>query len=227
MIICSNLILGHKNKAISKPINLEIPTNSWVGIVGKNGVGKSTFFKTLLGKKPAVAGEITIDGKKKINVNNISYIPQERDINVEEKTSGLTLIKYSYKANFFGLPLFNKEFKNKLNYLIDLTQTREYIKRPFKNLSGGQKKRIYLIQALINSPKILLLDEPLSDLDPEARHEFIDCLKQIHEQESITMLIISHDMKEINSQLDAFIHFKDGNCHYCDEMPCLKEDICV
>ncbi len=227
MIKCSDLILGHKNKSISKPINLEIPTNSWVGIVGKNGVGKSTFFKTLLGKISAINGEITIDGKKKININNISYVPQEREINCEEKTSGLTLIKYSYRANFFGLPFFNNEFAATLEHLIDLTQTRAYIKRPFTNLSGGQKKRIYLVQALINNPRILLLDEPLSDLDPEARHEFISCLKHIHEQENITMLIISHDMKEISSQLDAFIHFKDGGCHYCDKMPCLKEDICV
>jgi ABC-type Mn2+/Zn2+ transport system ATPase subunit len=227
MIKCSNLILGHKNNSISKPINLEIPKSSWVGIVGKNGVGKSTFFKTLLGKIPAISGSIVINDKKKIDVNNISYIPQEREINAEEKTSGLTLVKYSYNANFFGLPLFNKSFKDKLDYLIRLTQTEDYISKPFKNLSGGQKKRVYLVQALINSPTILLLDEPLSDLDPEARHEFIDCLKQIHNKENITMLIISHDMKEISSQLDAFIHFKDGDCHYCDKMPCLKEDICV
>jgi len=227
MIKCSNLVLGHKNKSISKPINLQIPTNSWVGIVGKNGVGKSTFFKTLLNQLPPIAGEITIHNKRKIDVNNISYIPQERDINAEEKTSGLTLVKYSYKANYLGMPFFNKAFNDKLNYLITLTQTSDYISKPFKDLSGGQKKRVYLVQALINSPTILLLDEPLSDLDPEARHEFIGCLKQIHNQENITMLIISHDMKEISSQLDAFIHFKDGGCHYCDKMPCLKEDICV
>lgn len=226
MIKCKNLVIGYKNKPISKAVNLNIPTNAWVGIVGKNGVGKSTFFKTLLGEIAAIAGEISIDDKK-VDTNVVSYIPQERDINYDEKTSGLTLVKYSYKANCWGLPFFNKSFKKKLNYLIDLTQTKDYIKKPFKDLSGGQKKRIYLIQALINTPKILLLDEPLSDLDPHAKQQFLQCLKKIHLKESITLLLISHDMKEVSSQLDAFIHFKDQTCHYCDEMPCLQEDICV
>ena len=226
MIKCTNLIIGYKNKSLSKPINLSIPTNSWVGIVGKNGVGKSTFFKTLLGEIIPVAGEITIDDKK-VDTNVISYIPQEREVNYEEKTSGLTLVKYSYKPNLWGMPFFNKGFKQKLNYLIDLTQTRDYIEKPFKDLSGGQKKRVYLIQALINEPKILLLDEPLSDLDPNAKQEFLQCLKEIHAKENITLLLISHDMKEIDSQLDAFIHFKNETCHYCDIMTCLQEDICV
>ncbi|APC96287.1 metal ABC transporter ATP-binding protein [Francisella frigiditurris] len=227
MIKCSNLIIGYKNDPISNPLNLNIPANKWVGIVGKNGVGKSTLFKTLLGKIPPISGEILINGKKQIDTNLISYIPQEREINYEEKTSGLTLIKYSYKANYFGLPLFNKKFKEKLEYLIKLTQISEYVKRPFKELSGGQKKRIYLVQALINDPRILLLDEPLSDLDPEAKQQFIACLKEVHEKENITLLMISHDMKEISDQLDAFIHFKNKTCHYCDEFPCLQEDICV
>ena len=226
MIKCTNLIIGYKNKSLSKPINLSIPTNSWVGIVGKNGVGKSTFFKTLLGELTPIAGQITIDDKK-VDTNVISYIPQEREVNYEEKTSGLTLVKYSYKPNLWGMPFFNKGFKQKLNYLIDLTQTRDYIEKPFKDLSGGQKKRVYLIQALINEPKILLLDEPLSDLDPNAKQEFLQCLKEIHAKENITLLLISHDMKEIDSQLDAFIHFKNETCHYCDIMPCLQEDICV
>ncbi|API86007.1 metal ABC transporter ATP-binding protein [Francisella uliginis] len=225
MIKCSNLVIGY-NKPITSPLNLEIPTNAWVGIVGKNGIGKSTFFKTILGKIPSISGSITINDSK-INIDNISYIPQEREINFEEKTSGYTLVKYSYKPKSWGLPLFNNEFKKKLDYLIEITQTKNYIHNPFKNLSGGQKKRIYLIQALINEPKVLLLDEPLSDLDPDAKQKFIACLKEIHKKENITLLIISHDMKEISSQLDAFIHFKDGKCHYCDEMPCLQEDICV
>ncbi|ASG67276.1 ABC transporter ATP-binding protein [Francisella halioticida] len=224
MIKCSNLVIGY-NKPITSPLNLEIPTNSWVGIVGKNGIGKSTFLKTILGKIPSISGSITIINSKVDD--NVSYIPQEREINFEEKTSGYTLIKYSYKPKSWGLPLFNNEFKDKLNYLIKLTQTQGYIHNPFKNLSGGQKKRIYLIQALINEPKVLLLDEPLSDLDPDAKQKFIACLKEIHKKENITLLIISHDMKEIGSQLDAFIHFKDGKCHYCNEMPCLQEDICV
>ncbi|WP_423784808.1 ATP-binding cassette domain-containing protein, partial [Francisella tularensis] len=75
----SILVIGY-NKPITAAINLEVPTNSWVGIVGKNGVGKSTFFKTLLGKIPTISGLITINDNK-IDVDTISFIPQEREIN--------------------------------------------------------------------------------------------------------------------------------------------------
>ncbi|MDE4986320.1 ABC transporter ATP-binding protein, partial [Francisella tularensis subsp. holarctica] len=85
----------------------------------------------------------------------ISYIPQEREISFEEKTSGYNLVKYSYKPKSWGLPLFDKEFKEQLEYLIALTQTQDYIHKPFKNISGGQKKSVYLVQSLINEPKIL------------------------------------------------------------------------
>ncbi|MDE4965653.1 ABC transporter ATP-binding protein, partial [Francisella tularensis subsp. holarctica] len=74
----------------------------------------------------------------KIDVDTISYIPQEREINFEEKTSGYTIVKYSYKPKSWGLPLFDKVFKEKLEYLIALTQTQYYIQKPFKNLSGCQ-----------------------------------------------------------------------------------------
>ena len=227
MIKTHNLVLGYKNQALTSPLNISIEENKWIGIVGRNGVGKSTFFKTILGKISSISGSILINNNTNIDKNIISYIPQEREINVEEKTSGYTIVKYSYKPNKYGLPLFDKEFKKKLNFLIDLTETSSYIKKPFKDLSGGQKKRIYLIQALINSPKILLLDEPLSDLDPESKQEFIACLKEVHKKTNLTVLIISHDMQEICHQLDAFLHFKDNSCHYCNEMPCLKEDAYV
>ncbi|MDE4984271.1 ABC transporter ATP-binding protein, partial [Francisella tularensis subsp. holarctica] len=90
---------------------------------------------------------ITINDNK-IDVDTISYIPPEREINFEEKTSGYTLVKYSYKPKSWGLPLFDKEFKEKLEYLIALTQTKDYIHKPIKNLSGGQKKSGYLVQAM-------------------------------------------------------------------------------
>ncbi|MDE4980371.1 ABC transporter ATP-binding protein, partial [Francisella tularensis subsp. holarctica] len=81
---------------------------------------------------------------------------QEREINFEEKTSGYTHVKYSYKPKTSGLPLFDKEFKEKQENLIALTQTQYNIHKPFKKHSVGQKKRVYKVQALIKDPKILL-----------------------------------------------------------------------
>ncbi|WP_119344242.1 metal ABC transporter ATP-binding protein [Facilibium subflavum] len=224
-IICHNLLLGFGHKALTKPLDITIKTNQWVGIVGENGIGKSTFFKTILGILPPVGGEITVMGKSPKKANRqISYIPQEREINVMDNTTALTLIKASYKGSAWGWPHFGKNFTKTLYNLLEIVGARHYVNQPFHTLSGGQKKRIYLVQALINQPKLILLDEPLSDLDPQAKHDFINVLRYIHRKKNLTLLIISHDMHEIAHELDTFIHFKNQQVHFCHELPCLRED---
>ena len=226
IINCNELCLGYMKKALTDTINLKIKANQWLGIVGENGIGKSTFFKTILGILPVISGNITVLGSLPGKLNqNISYVPQERIINVTKNFSGITLIKANYRGSYFGLPNFGKHFTKKINYLLKTVGAENYATHPFHLLSGGQKRRIFLAQALINSPKLLLLDEPLSDLDPQAKYDVIRALKKIHHQEeNITLLIISHDMYDIAHELDHFIHFKNRKVHICDELPCLRED---
>ena len=223
-----NLSLGYANALNSNPITFTIKLGEWTGIVGQNGTGKSTLFKVLLGQLEPLEGVVTICSKKPGSNNNlIGYIPQNRELNTAPKMCASTLIKASYKANSWGIPIYNSSFKQKLKSLVNLVGIQPYLHQPLEKLSGGQLKRVFLVQALINDPKILLLDEPLSDLDPAAKQKFITSLKKIHKSREITVLIISHDMQEINKRLDKFIHFKNGSANVCDLMPCLKEDMRV
>ena len=224
MINCQNLILGY-SKPVSPAFNLEIKNNQWIGIIGQNGAGKSTFLKTILGNIAPYSGSLEVLNAKPGKFNHhISYIPQEREINLSDKMSGFSLIKSSYAAWRFGLPWFNSALNQRINDLVTLVGACDYAHKPFNTLSGGQKKRIYLAQALINKPQILLLDEPLADLDPHAKQHFIQALQKIHQKEELGLLIISHDMHEIASYLDAFIHFRYDGVHYCETLACVKED---
>ncbi len=224
MLSCLNLVLGY-DKAVSQPINMEIANNRWIGIVGQNGAGKSTFLKTILGILPVFSGSLKLFNHKPGKVNrHISYIPQEREINLSEQMSGVTLIKSSYVGWRFGLPFISKRVNQRVMELIELVGAKNYAFQPFCTLSGGQKKRIYLAQALINKPKLLLLDEPLADLDPAAKQHFIQALQKIHEREQLGLLIISHDMHEIAMHLDGFIHFRPDGVHYCETISCARED---
>lgn len=227
MINCQNLVIGYKSP-ISEAFNLTIEENKWLGIIGENGIGKSTFLKTILGNLSPLGGSLTIDGLKAGRANHIiSYIPQEREINTNEQFSGYTLITLSYSGWNFGIPRFSSSLHKRAIELLELVGATSYMYRPFHTLSGGQKKRIYLAQALINKPKVLLLDEPLADLDPNAKQHFVQALQEIHKKQKLTLLIISHDMHEIATHLDGFIHFKKHKVHYCAELPCIKEDVYV
>lgn len=223
MIECKNLVLGYHNP-LCTAFSFVIPNNKWLGIIGENGCGKSTLFKTILGNIRPITGTLTVLGQTPGTSNDeIAYIPQEREINTNNNTSGLTLIKLSYNGWHFGLPCSLKKTEEKAIELLELVGATKYMHQPFHTLSGGQKKRIYLVQALINQPKLLLLDEPLADLDPQARQHFIEALQKIHDKHELTLLIVSHDMHEIASHLDGFIHFKQNQVHYCQELPCIRE----
>ncbi len=223
MIEFNNLSIGY-DQPLSQKFSFTIESNKWFGIIGQNGCGKSTLLKTILGTIKPLSGSIKILGKNIGNSNNsIAYIPQEREINTNNYTSGLSLIKLSYNGWHFGIPLYPKKIHERALRLIELVGATNYMHQPFHTLSGGQKKRIYLVQALINKPQVLLLDEPLADLDPQARQHFIEALDRIHAEHELTLLIISHDMHEINSYLNGFIHFKQNQVHFCKELPCIKE----
>lgn len=227
MIQCNQLVVGY-NQPLTEPFNLDIEENKWLGIIGENGIGKSTFMKTILGVIEPMSGEIKVFENSAGRDNClISYIPQEREINVTDRMSGYTLIKSSYMGWRFGLPIIDRKLNSLALELLDLVGATDYQNQPFNTLSGGQKKRIYLAQALINKPKLLLLDEPLADLDPKAKQHFIEAMQEIHNNQSLGLLIISHDMHEIASHLDGFIHFKDKMVHSCIELPCAKEDTYV
>lgn len=223
IISCNNLCIGYGKKILTEAINLEIEANQWFGILGENGIGKSTFFKTILGILPYVSGTVKVLGDSPGKKNHkISYIPQERTLNITDNLSGISLIKANYRASYFGLPSFGKQLNQKIRYLLTTVGAENYAKKSFNTLSGGQKKRIFLAQALINNPVLLLLDEPLSDLDSQAKHDFVQALKKIHNQESITLLIISHDMYDIAHELDNFIHFKNQKTHVRYSLPDLR-----
>lgn len=227
MLECKNLILGY-DTPISSQIQLTIDHNQWIGIVGQNGAGKSTFLKTILGVMAPYSGTLAVLGHPPGKVNRyISYIPQEREINLSERMNGVALIESSYGGWRYGLPFINRHVETRAMGLIELVGAEKYARQPFCTLSGGQKKRIYLAQALINKPKILLLDEPLADLDPSAKQHFIQALQKIHQTQQVGLLIISNDMHEISMHLDGFVHFREDGVHYCDTISCAREDTYV
>lgn len=218
-------------KALTNPFSLSVYEGAWAGILGDNGSGKSTFLKTILGQIPPKSGEISLfskpSGHYKIN-RKIGYIPQARQIDTPDRLTAFELLKASLTPYRLGLPFYRKKNISKIKDYVNLVGANHYIHSPFQQLSGGQKKRIYLAQALINEPKLLLLDEPLADLDLKAKHHFIHCLKQVHQQIPLTVLIITHEMNEMHSYLSDFIHFHNHDVVMTPNYPFKKafEDHC-
>ncbi|MCF6775859.1 ATP-binding cassette domain-containing protein [Thiotrichales bacterium 19X7-9] len=232
VIDCKNVVLGYANKKpLTNPFSFSITPGSWIGIIGDNGSGKSTFFKNILGDLTPRSGKLTVFNHpcgNKHNNRQIGYIPQSRHTDIPDHLTAFELLKATLNAYQFGIAYYSQKKINKIKQYIDLVGANDYAHATFKSLSGGQKKRIYLAQALINQPKLLLLDEPLADLDLQAKHNFIRCLQKVHAEIPITVLMITHEMNEMHQYLSDFIHFHNQNVILTPNYPFSKafEDHC-
>ena len=171
-------------------VNLKIEDGDFVALTGKSGSGKSTLLRILAGLERA-EGEISLNGVVWQDKTNI-LATQKRGIGFVFQDYAL-FNNMSVEDNL----LFVKKDKKLANHLLDITELQELKDRLPHNLSGGQKQRVSLCRALMNNPKLLLMDEPLSALDPNMRKKLQDEILILHREFKTTTIMVSHDPSEI------------------------------
>ncbi len=171
-------------------VNLHINKNEFIAISGKSGSGKSTLLRVLAGLERA-DGKIVVDDEVWLD-KSISLAPQKRRI-------GFVFQDYALFSNMTILDnlLFVKKDMELAKYLLDVTELSELKDRFPDSLSGGQKQRVSLCRALMNRPKLLLMDEPLSALDPTMRLKLQSEILTLHREFNITTIMVSHEPSEI------------------------------
>ena len=171
-------------------VNLHINKNEFIAISGKSGSGKSTLLRVLAGLERA-DGKIVVDDEVWLD-KSISLAPQKRRI-------GFVFQDYALFSNMTILDnlLFVKKDMELAKYLLDVTELSELKDRFPDSLSGGQKQRVSLCRALMNRPKLLLMDEPLSALDPTMRLKLQNEILTLHREFNITTIMVSHEPSEI------------------------------
>lgn len=203
----SNLVKIFDKRKIIKNISFDVSENSVVGILGKNGAGKTTLLGMLMGLILPSSGKIEILGKdlnkkkneilKKINFQS-PYVDLPKKMTVEQNL-------YFY-SRLYGI----KNFKDIVNDLIDKLKMKDLIKKSYGSLSAGQKTKVNLCKALINNPKLLLLDEPTASLDPETSIFIREFLLKFQKKNNSSILITSHNLDEIQSICSKIILLKFG-----------------
>jgi len=178
------------NKDTDLDVNIEIKSGEFLAISGKSGSGKTTLLRILAGLEKA-KGKIEVNGEIWLDEKN-SLIPQKRGI-------GFVFQDYALFENMSVLRnlLFVKKDINLASHLLQITELSALKNRSTKTLSGGQKQRVSLCRAMMNRPKLLLLDEPLSALDSEMRAKLQTEILSLHKEFKTTTIMVSHDPSEI------------------------------
>ncbi|MDF2699464.1 MAG: transporter related protein [Haloplasmataceae bacterium] len=200
-------ILSVKNLSVQfgkyqalKNINFDVNEGDYISIVGPNGAGKSTLVKAILGLVDISSGERYFENK------NIGYLPQRAftkdslfPATVKEVVShGLLASKKHPK-------MINSQDKKNIDEILTKLQIIDLKDRKIGTLSGGQQQRVFLARALISNPKMLILDEPASALDPNFRKDFYELLKKLNQEEHVTILHVTHDINSIESCQDKIL----------------------
>lgn len=205
ILSCENLWIGYDNKPIVKGLDLEIYQGDYITVVGENGVGKSTLIKTILGLLVPISGTIHRDMKGK---EGIGYLPQQTQVQRDFPASVYEVVisgclNKTSKRPFYSLVEKKKAVKNmELLHILDLKN------KCYRELSGGQQQRVLLARALCASSQLLVLDEPVTGLDPEAAKDLYSNMKELQKKENMAILMISHDVQNAIMQADKVLFMR-------------------
>jgi zinc transport system ATP-binding protein len=211
LLTCKDLSLGYEGHAIVKNLNFEINQGDYVCIVGENGSGKSTLMKTILGLQPPLEGKvITGDGFRQ---TEIGYLPQQSIVQKDFPASVWEIV-LSGCSNRMGLrPFYNSQEKRDAKENIEKMGMSDHIRSCYRELSGGQQQRVLLARALCATRKMILLDEPVTGLDPIVTGEIYDIVYNLNRKDGITVVMISHDIEAAMKYATKIIHI--GKTVFC------------
>ncbi len=191
-LICEDLSLGYEGKAILKDLNFQVEAGDYLCVVGENGSGKSTLMKTILGLRAPLGGRVlTGDGLKR---TEIGYLPQQTAIQRDFPASVWEVVLSGCQGRRGLRPFYGRAEKALAAENIAKMGLTPLTKRCFRELSGGQQQRVLLARALCATGKMLLLDEPVSGLDPQVTGEMYDLIAGLNGEDGITVIMISHDI---------------------------------
>lgn len=203
-----NFSKSYKKKVIIKNINLDIYEGEFLTILGSSGCGKTTILRSISGLDEPTKGKIYLDG---IDVTNIP--PQKRPVNTIFQNYALFPLMTVKENISFGLKMKKvpqEEIEKRVRNVLKLVHLEGYEDRKPKQLSGGEQQRVSIARGIINNPKVLLLDEPISALDLKLRKKMHVELKQLQRKLGITFIYVTHDQDEALSMSDRIVLLKNG-----------------
>lgn len=206
LLTIQDLAVGFNSRPVAEGLNFTVSAGDYLCITGENGSGKTTLMRTLLHLQEPVSGQILIgDGLKK---NEIGYLPQQTIVQKDFPASVWEIVLSGCQGRCGARPFYSKEDKALARKNMERMDITDLAKRCYRELSGGQQQRVLLARALCATGKVLLLDEPVSGLDPTVTVEMYSLIERLN-KEGITVIMITHDITAAIRYASHILHIGD------------------
>ena len=201
MIEAKNLSKSFGKQLVFKDLNFKINDGDFVSLIGPNGSGKTTLVKIMMGLEKKTSGELKIDRE------TIGYVPQFRNIDLDYPLNIEQFVRLNLK--FTLSPTKRRHDNAMIKEILEKTQLTRLKDRPLGLASGGEKQKAYLAQALLNDPKILILDESTASLDVEVKMQLMDLVQELNQKYKLTVIFITHDYELTKKYTSRALFFKN------------------
>ena len=188
-----------------------IDEGEFIGVLGPNGAGKTTLMRAILGLLPPSGGTLRVFGRAPRRGDPaIGYLPQVRTVLPDLALRGRDFIASSLHGERWGVPSLTRGDRASIAETLDLVGARDLGDRALSDMSGGERQRLLLAQALIGQPKLLLLDEPLISLDARHQEVAIDVVRKVCRERGVTVLFSAHELNQLIGTLDRVLYLGNG-----------------
>jgi len=192
-------------------LNFHVDRGDFVGLLGPNGAGKTTLLKVFLGLLPVQRGTLTVFGHSAAKGNaNIGYVPQSIHLDADAPLTGRDLVGLGLDGHRLGFAWPNRSRREKIHAALQAVDALDFADARVGRLSGGQQQRLLIAQALIGRPQLLLLDEPLSNLDIRMAHEIVHLLADINRTQGIAVVLVAHDVNPLLGAMNKVLYLAGG-----------------
>lgn len=213
MIKCENLVLGYGGNPVAAPVSFQVKSGDYLCIVGENGSGKSTLVKTLLGLENPLEGSFEFG--EGLTSRDIGYLPQQSAIQKDFPASVWEIVLSGTLNKIHLRPFYSKNEKQMALDAIEKMEIGHLKNVCYRTLSGGQQQRVLLARALCAASRLILLDEPVTGLDPKAMNEMYKLIERLN-KEGMTVIMISHDVDEAVKYASHILTLGKDHSHFMD-----------
>lgn len=205
LITLTDLAAGYGRQPVLSGINLPIARGAFIGLLGANGSGKTTLLKTIAGILPAVAGRIEFHPAETV----IGYVPQRESLDSSFLLSSAEIVEMGLCGRARAGRWLSRSDRSWARECLERTGTGELARKPFAQLSGGQKQKVLIARALAVQPDVLLLDEPTAGIDPTSTESIAALLTELH-RGGLTILMANHELPVVRRVTDTLIWVRKG-----------------